>query len=94
MLAMTDVLSFLLLTRIESDSPPKQPKCEGGSSFLKKKNQKTFVLFSKHRSYQARQPMEQKFFGSFFQKRTAFLLRRCVSLYAVNDSFAVAHRRP
>jgi hypothetical protein len=42
--------------------------------FFEKKNQKTFVRFSACQSYQPRQPTEQKFFVSFFQKRDASFL--------------------
>jgi hypothetical protein len=50
--------------------------------FFEKKNQKTFTFFSKNQSCQPRQITEQKFFGSFFQKRTASLLcdRDCGSV--------------
>jgi hypothetical protein len=47
--------------------------------FFEKKNQKTFTLFNTCQSYQSRQPTKQKSFGSFLQKRTASLLRWCVS---------------
>jgi hypothetical protein len=43
--------------------------------FFEKKNQKTFTYFDPCRSGLARQAREQKFFGSFIQKRTASLLR-------------------
>jgi hypothetical protein len=39
--------------------------------FFEKKNQKTFALYGACRSYVSRHLNRQKFFGSFFQKRTA-----------------------
>jgi hypothetical protein len=39
--------------------------------FFEKKNQKTFVLRAE--AFSTPREAEQKFFGSFFQKRTAFL---------------------
>jgi len=39
--------------------------------FFEKKNQKTFALWTRHAG-QGAHPNEQKFFGSFFQKRTSF----------------------
>jgi hypothetical protein len=42
---------------------------------FEKKSQKTFVRFGTGQSLRPRQPSKQKFFGSFFQKRTASLLR-------------------
>ncbi len=41
--------------------------------FLKKKKQKDFAPFGTERAARS-VPKEQKFFGSFFQKRTASLL--------------------
>jgi hypothetical protein len=66
----------LIPARIESDSL-RRKQC-----FFEKKHQKTFIRFATRRLYRTRQPMEQKFFGSFFQKRTASLLRLCVGVYA------------
>jgi hypothetical protein len=51
---------------VEIKPGPKQ----GSISFLKKRNKKLFSLASP--SGPARAPNIQKFFGSFFQKRTAF----------------------
>jgi thiosulfate/3-mercaptopyruvate sulfurtransferase len=49
---------------------------EGRSSFLKKKNQKTFIPLKARRSYSTH-PKQQKFSASFFQKRRpCFLLSR------------------
>jgi hypothetical protein len=45
---------------------------EGKAFFFEKKKQKTFGLLS--RTAPAACAKWQKFFGSFFQKRTAFLL--------------------
>jgi hypothetical protein len=42
--------------------------------FFEKKNQKTFALGDALHPRGPRQPTEQKFFGSFFQKRTASFL--------------------
>jgi UDP-N-acetylglucosamine:LPS N-acetylglucosamine transferase len=39
--------------------------------FFEKKNQKTFALWTRHAG-QGAHPNKQKFFGSFFQKRTSF----------------------
>jgi hypothetical protein len=52
--------------------------------FFEKKNQKTFVRFSKLQSYPARQTVEQKFLGSFFQKNTAAFLAASATPRAIN----------
>ena len=54
---------------------PRRAKTEGSSSFLKKKNQKTFASEPTRCRYA--RASEQKFFGSFFQKRTASSIRTC-----------------
>jgi hypothetical protein len=40
--------------------------------FFEKKNQKTFALLADAAGTNGTDPQEEKFFGSFFQKRTAF----------------------
>jgi hypothetical protein len=48
---------------------------EGRPSFLKKRSKKLLLICAAVRDWPlgtARWPHEQKFFGSFFQKRTAF----------------------
>jgi hypothetical protein len=49
---------------------------QGSISFLKKRNKK---LFSFLVCATGTRQSEQKFFGSFFQKRTAFLALACLS---------------
>jgi hypothetical protein len=48
-------------------------KAKGSASFLKKKKQKTFAIL-RRAGDTASGSDSKKFFGSFFQKRTAFLL--------------------
>jgi hypothetical protein len=54
--------------------------------FFEKKNQKTFIRLSTRRRCLTRQSTEQKFFVSFFQKRNASLLLRCVAATATHAS--------
>ncbi len=58
----------LITTRIESDSLPKQPKCEGCSSFLKKSTKK--LLFSSVRTGRIRRANQwsKSFLVLFFKK--------------------------
>jgi hypothetical protein len=62
--------SPVLNLRGEND---RQGKCEGSSSFLKKRTKKLLPVQCAP-TFRPRQPIEQKFFGSFFQKRTASFL--------------------
>jgi hypothetical protein len=68
----------LIPPRVESDSQPQEGKCQGSSSFLKKRTKKLLpVSPAGSRSLGS---IAQKFFVSFFQKRNASLLRQCVAL--------------
>jgi hypothetical protein len=51
-------------------------KQEASSAFLKKSAQKTFADLDRAR-FKASGPVKQKFFASFFQKRSACLLPFC-----------------
>jgi hypothetical protein len=60
--------------------------------FFEKKNQKTLTLRFTLKRCLARQPTRQKFFGSFFQKRTPSFLAlalkapdSCVGIYPLVD---------
>jgi hypothetical protein len=60
---LTQIIPYPVSLRPESESERK-------AFFFEKKKQKTFICFGFGFSGWA-QPSEQKFFGSFFQKRTA-----------------------
>jgi ABC-type amino acid transport substrate-binding protein/cytochrome c5 len=60
--------------------------------FFEKKHQKTFTRSGTCQSHQSRQLNEQKFFGSFFQKRTTFFLTCLAALMLPQVATASALR--
>jgi hypothetical protein len=52
-------------------SPPRQARRQASTSFLKKRSKKLLIIAPDGSTSTA--PNTQKFFGSFFQKRTSFL---------------------
>jgi hypothetical protein len=80
----------LIPTRIESDSAPKQPKCEGSSSFLKKSTKK--LLFSSLRTGRIGRVNQwsKSFLVLFFKKE----LLSCFADVSVSTRVGITPPRP